>query len=156
MKITLLSVGQRPPKWVNEGYEEYAKRMPKELNFGLKEIKPEPRSLGKNKTELLSCEAQRIEAALPKNAHIVVLDEHGLDLTTQALSNKLATWLQEESEVVLIIGGPDGLDDRIKARAHLKLRLSSLTLPHALVRPLIAEALYRAWSLHNNHPYHRE
>lgn len=156
MKLLIAAVGTRMPAWVSAGFEEFARRMPRELPLQLVEIKAEPRSTGKTVEAMLAAEAERIEAALPPRCRRVILDERGEDLTTRALARRLEAWLAGGEDVALIVGGPDGLAPRIKAGAAEALRLSSLTLPHALVRPLLAEALYRAWSLLKNHPYHRE
>lgn len=156
MKLQLIAVGTRAPDWVAAGYQEFAARLPREAALTLTEIKAEPRASGKTAAQMMRAEAERIEAALPPRARLVVLDERGADLTTRALSERLARWRQDGLDVALVIGGPDGLDPALKARAADTLRLSSLTLPHALVRVLLAEQLYRAWSLLHNHPYHRE
>lgn len=152
----IAAVGTRMPGWVSAGFEEFAKRMPREVPLHLVEIKAEPRSTGKTVEAMLAAEAERIEAALPPRCRRVILDERGADLTTRALARRLEAWLAGGEDVALIVGGPDGLAPALKATAAESLRLSSLTLPHALVRPLLAEALYRAWSLLRNHPYHRE
>ena len=144
------------PAWVEAGFVDFARRMPRELPLQLLEIKAEPRSTGKPVEAMLAAEAARIEAALPSRCRRVILDERGHDITTRELARRLEAWQAGGDDVAFIIGGPDGLDPAIKASAAESLRLSSLTLPHALVRPLLAEALYRAWSLLKNHPYHRE
>ncbi|MDR5756582.1 23S rRNA (pseudouridine(1915)-N(3))-methyltransferase RlmH [Caballeronia sp. LZ035] len=155
MKLVILAVGHKMPDWITKGFDEYAKRMPPELRIELKEIKPEQRSSGRNAESVMAAEKQRIEAALPKNARIVALDEHGRDWTTMQLANALPGWQQEGRDVAFVIGGADGLDPAVKSRAELLLRVSSLTLPHGMVRVLLAEQLYRAWSITQNHPYHR-
>lgn len=143
------------PDWVARGFDEYAKRMPPELRIELREIKPEQRVSTRAATSVMAAERTRIEAALPKGARLVALDEHGLDWTTMQLAQHLPRWQQDGRDVAFVIGGADGLDPAIKAQADLLLRLSSLTLPHAMVRVLLAEQLYRAWSITQNHPYHR-
>ncbi|MDR5812873.1 MULTISPECIES: 23S rRNA (pseudouridine(1915)-N(3))-methyltransferase RlmH [unclassified Caballeronia] len=155
MKLVILAVGHKMPDWITKGFDEYAKRMPPELRIELKEIKPEQRSSGRNAESVMAAEKQRIEAALPKNARIVALDERGRDWTTMQLANALPGWQQEGRDVAFVIGGADGLDPAVKSRAELLLRVSSLTLPHGMVRVLLAEQLYRAWSITQNHPYHR-
>ena len=122
----------------------------------MKAVKAEPRTAGKTAAQLMAAEAQRLEAAIPKGARRVVLDERGSRLTTLQLAERLRFWLGDGRDVVLLVGGPDGLDPALKASADETLRLSDLTLPHAFVRVLLAEALYRAWSLASGHPYHRE
>jgi 23S rRNA (pseudouridine1915-N3)-methyltransferase len=155
MKLLLVAVGQRQPAWADAAFEDFAKRFPAECRLELKAVKAEPRSSGKAVPALLAAEAQRIEAALPKGVRIVLLDERGERRSTRQLSERLRFWLGDGRDVAFIIGGPDGLDAALAARADETLRLSDLTLPHALARVLLAEALYRAWSLHGGHPYHR-
>ena len=156
MRLVLASVGQRPPAWAEAAYEDFAKRFPPELRLELKAVKAEPRSAGKTAAQMMAAEAQRLEAAIPKGARRVVLDERGSRLSTLQLAERLRFWLGDGRDVVLLVGGPDGLDAALKASGDETLRLSDLTLPHAFVRVLLAEALYRAWSVTTNHPYHRE
>jgi 23S rRNA (pseudouridine1915-N3)-methyltransferase len=155
VKLLLVAVGQRQPAWADEAYQDYAKRFPPDLRLELKAVKAEPRS-GKTAEQLMAAEAMRIEAALPKGVRRVVLDEHGTRLTTVQLAQRLTAWTHDGRDVALIVGGPDGLAPPLKASADETLRLSDLTLPHAFVRVLLAEALYRAWTVTINHPYHRE
>lgn len=155
MKLLLVAVGQRLPAWADEAYQDYAKRFPPDLRLELKAVKAEPRS-GKTADQLMAVEAVRIDAALPKGVRRVVLDEHGSRLTTMQLAQRLTAWVNDGRDVALIVGGPDGLAPAIKDSADEALRLSDLTLPHAFVRVLLAEALYRAWTVTINHPYHRE
>ena len=156
MKLVIAAVGTRMPAWVKEAYTEFAKRMPRELTMHLHEIKAESRSGSKSVETMLAAEAARIKSVLPGRCRVVVLDERGADITTQQLAARLKQWMEGGEDVAIVIGGPDGLEPEIKAAAAESLRLSSLTLPHALVRVLLAEALYRAASLLKNHPYHRE
>jgi 23S rRNA (pseudouridine1915-N3)-methyltransferase len=155
MKLYVVAVGQKVPDWAQTAWDDYAKRFPPELPLVLKTVKTEPRG-SKSLETLYAAERERIEAALPKGARVVVLDERGTNLTTKALAAKITQWQREGDDVALIIGGPDGLDPDFKAKAHEKIRLSDLTLPHAMVRVLLVEQLYRAWSINANHPYHRE
>ncbi len=155
MKLLLVAVGHRPPAWADTAYADFAKRFPPELKLELKVVKAEMRG-SKTATQLMAAEAQRIEAAMPKGVRRVVLDEQGDRLTTVALSTRLQAWMRDGRDVALIVGGPDGLDVELKVSADETLRLSDLTLPHAFVRVLLAEALYRAWTVMTNHPYHRE
>lgn len=152
----MAAVGTRMPAWVDAGYSEYAKRMPREMPLTLVEIKPEPRSSGKPAAALMAAEATRLRAALPPRCRRVVLDERGADLTTRALADRLESWGREGDDVAFVIGGPDGLDPAFKQEADESMRLSSLTLPHGLARVILAEAVYRAASLAKGHPYHRE
>ena len=156
MKLLLVAVGHRMPGWVSEGYAEFAKRMPRELPLELLEIKPEPRTTGKTTEAMMAIEAARIDARLPANCRRIALDERGEAPTTRQLAERLGKWMASGADVAFIIGGPDGLDPRVKETAHETLRLSSLTLPHALVRVVLAEALYRAHSVTKGHPYHRD
>ena len=143
------------PDWAQTAWDDYAKRFPYELKVELKAVKTEPRG-SKTVEALVAAERGRIEAALPKGCRIVALDERGTPLTTLALAAKLQKWQLESDDVALVIGGPDGLDPAFKQAAHERIRLSDLTLPHAMVRVLLIEQLYRAWSINANHPYHRE
>jgi 23S rRNA (pseudouridine1915-N3)-methyltransferase len=155
LKLVVVAVGQRVPDWAQVAWDDYAKRFPPEMRLELKAVKTEPRG-SKALATLLAAERERIEAAVPKGARIVALDERGTALTTMALAGKLKAWQLENDAVALVIGGPDGLDPEFKRAAHERVRLSDLTLPHAMVRVLLAEQLYRAWSINANHPYHRE
>lgn len=155
MKLWLVAVGQRPPAWAETAYAEFAKRFPPEMRLELKAVKAEARG-HKPAEQSMAAEAARIEIAVPRGARRVVLDEHGDRVTTLQLSARLQAWLQDGRDVALVVGGPDGLDAAWKAGADEALRLSDLTLPHAFVRVLLAEALYRAWTVTVNHPYHRE
>ncbi|WP_096662457.1 23S rRNA (pseudouridine(1915)-N(3))-methyltransferase RlmH [Polaromonas sp. AET17H-212] len=155
MRLTIVAVGQKVPDWAQTAYDDYAKRFPPELRVELKAVKTEPR-VSKTLDTLLAAERQRIEGVIPKGTRIVALDERGTAMTTVALAEKLKSWQREGDDVAIVIGGPDGLDPAFKQAAHERLRLSDLTLPHAMVRVLLIEQLYRAWSITVNHPYHRE
>ncbi|MDP2018284.1 23S rRNA (pseudouridine(1915)-N(3))-methyltransferase RlmH [Hydrogenophaga sp.] len=155
MKLLIVAVGQRVPDWAQTAYDDYAKRFPPELRVEIKAVKTEPRG-SKTLETLLAAERERIEAAIPRGSRIVALDERGTTLTTKALALQLNEWQLESDDVALVIGGPDGLDPAFRAAAHQRIRLSDLTLPHAMVRVLLIEQLYRAWSVNANHPYHRE
>ena len=156
MKLLVIAVGQRVPDWAQTAWADYAKRFPPELRLELKAIKTEPRSGGKTTEQIMAAERQRIEAAIPSGTHVVALDERGSALTTAALAAKLNQWQGQGGDVALLIGGPDGLHPALRQAAHERIRLSDLTLPHAMVRVLLIEQLYRAWSLNAGHPYHRE
>ena len=156
MKLLIASVGHKMPGWIAEGYDEYARRMPREARMELLEIKPEPRTTGKNTAQIMEAEAQRILNALPPDCRRIALDERGMMPTTKQLSAQMEEWMSEGRDVAFIIGGADGLHESVKKSAHQLMSLSVLTLPHALVRVLLAEQLYRAYSLMHNHPYHRE
>jgi 23S rRNA (pseudouridine1915-N3)-methyltransferase len=155
VRLVIVAVGQRVPDWAQTAWDDYAKRFPYELKVELKAVKTEPRG-SKTVETLYAAERARIEAVIPKGCRIVALDERGTTLTTVALAQKLKHWQLESDDVALVIGGPDGLDPAFKQAAHERIRLSDLTLPHAMVRVVLIEQLYRAWSINANHPYHRE
>ena len=155
MQVTVIAVGDRMPDWIEAGYREYAKRMPPEWHFGLKELKPVDRSGSKTAQTVMAGEASRILSVIPKNARIIALDEHGKDYTTVQLATSMKQWQQDGRDIVFIIGGADGLDADLKKKADVLVRLSSLTLPHGMVRILLTEQLYRASTILQNHPYHR-
>ncbi|OWW21540.1 23S rRNA (pseudouridine(1915)-N(3))-methyltransferase RlmH [Noviherbaspirillum denitrificans] len=155
MQLIIAAVGHKMPAWIEDGFGEYAKRMPPECRILLKEIKPVERSGSKTAETVMALERGKIEAAIPKGSRIIALDERGKDLTTVQLSQLLTQWQQDGRDVTFVIGGADGLDAGFKASADMLVRVSSLTLPHGMVRVLLAEQLYRAWSITQNHPYHR-
>ncbi len=156
MKLLIVAVGQRVPDWAQTAWDDYAKRFPPEIKIELKAIKTEPRTNNKNISALMLAERERIEAAIPKNTRIVVLDERGKNTSTVQLAARLTEWQLGGTDVAIVIGGPDGLDPEFKKSANETIRLSDLTLPHAMVRVLLVEQLYRAWSVNAGHPYHRE
>ena len=160
MKLAIIAVGQKMPDWAQTAFDNYAKRFPPELRLVCKTVKAEPRSGGKTAVQMMQAEAQRITEAIAsacsKNPRVVALDERGTALTTRALADALRGWQEAGDDVALLIGGPDGLLPALRASAHQRIRLSDLTLPHALARVLLVEQLYRAWSVHAGHPYHRE
>lgn len=155
MKLLVVAVGQRVPDWAQTAWDDYAKRFPPELKLELRAVKTEPRA-SKTVEAIYAAERERIEAQIPKGTRIVVLDERGTALRTQALADKLREWQLSGDDVALVIGGPDGLQPAFRQAAHERIRLSDLTLPHAMVRVLLVEQLYRAWSINAGHPYHRE
>jgi 23S rRNA (pseudouridine1915-N3)-methyltransferase len=155
MRLLVAAIGQRQPAWADAAWDDFAKRFPADCKLELKALKAEPRA-GKAAAQCMSAEAQRLEAALPKGVRRVILDERGSRLTTAQLAERLQFWRGDGRDVAFLIGGPDGLDPALKTTADETLRLSDLTLPHAFARVLLAEALYRAWSVVQGHPYHRE
>ena len=155
MQLVIAAVGHRMPAWIEAGFVEYARRMPPDCRLVLKEIKPVDRSGSRSAETVMAMEKSRIDAAIPKGSRIVALDEHGRDLTTMQLAKNLTQWQQGGTDVTFVIGGADGLDAQLKQQADMLLRISSLTLPHGMVRVILAEQLYRAWSITQNHPYHR-
>ncbi|HXF45157.1 MAG TPA: 23S rRNA (pseudouridine(1915)-N(3))-methyltransferase RlmH [Burkholderiaceae bacterium] len=155
MRIAIVAVAQRPPRWAEDACADYLARLPGDFAPRVIEVKPEPRD-GRPVERVLAAEAQRLRAAIPPGYAVVVLDERGKEMTTRAL----AQWLRENRDaaqpVAFVIGGPDGIDAEFKRSARLQLRLSALTLPHALARVVLAEQLYRVWSILAHHPYHRD
>lgn len=144
------------PKWVQEGYAEYAKRLPKACSLKLVELPMAQRGKTSSVEQMKAEEAKRILAAIPKGARLIALDEHGQQVTTKGLADKMEDWLSGGQDIALIVGGPDGLDQTILQQAQWKWGLSKLTMPHPMVRIMVAEQIYRAWSVIHNHPYHRD
>ena len=155
MLIRVIAVGTRMPGWVNDALADYGARLPADLQVEWKQIKAEPRASAGSAAQWLDREAARIRLALPAGATVVALDERGQDLDSAGLARTLARWREAAKPVAVLIGGPDGLQPGLKAAADQNIRLSSLTLPHAMVRVLWAEQLFRAWSMLAHHPYHR-
>jgi 23S rRNA (pseudouridine1915-N3)-methyltransferase len=143
------------PGWIDEAFEEYAKRMPRGMKTELIEIRPEPRSGGKSTGQMTAAEAARLSRALPRGAFVVALDERGREMTTAELARWLDARRRDGRDLAFLIGGADGLAEEAKRAAQATLRLSAMTLPHGLARVLLAEQLYRAASILENHPYHR-
>jgi len=155
MKLLVVALGHRMPAWVGAGWDDYARRLPREFALELVTVKPEPRNSGKPVAQLLAAESVRIAAAC-KGALIVALDERGRGWTTRELANRLARWRDDGRDIAFVIGSADGLAESVKRDAAAVVALSAMTLPHGLVRVLLAEQLYRATSLLAGHPYHRE
>ncbi len=156
MKLLVVAVGNKMPRWVDEAFAVYATRMPRVLPVELVEVRPEPRESGKTVAQLLAAEAQRIGRAVPAGCRRVALDERGREFTTAQFARWLDRQRQDGRDTAFLIGGADGLAPETKKGAEFRLRLSGLTLPHGLARVLLAEQLYRAVSILHNHPYHRE
>jgi 23S rRNA (pseudouridine1915-N3)-methyltransferase len=156
MQLKMLCVGQKMPNWITTGFDEYAPRLSGQCRLTLKEVAPAKRTKAGVAAKYMEEEAVRIEEALVGNPIRVVLDEHGDVIDTKALAKRLEGWLQSGRDVTFVVGGPDGLAPSVKVKADWTWSLTPLTLPHPLVRVVLAEQLYRAWSLLNNHPYHRE
>lgn len=146
MKLWVIAVGHKMPAWAETATQDYIKRMPADCAIHIKELKPD---LNPAK------EAIKIREAIPKGCHIIALDERGKDLTTQDLAQQMSQWRQGGKDIVLLIGGANGLDSELKKEAQSMMRLSSMTLPHAMARVLLVEQLYRAWTVLQGHPYHR-
>ena len=156
MKLLVVAVGTRMPAWVDAGFGDYARRMPRDARVELVEIKPESRGAGRPVGRLLEAEEKRILAAVPAGSLSIALDERGTLLATADLASRIERWRHTGSDLTFIIGGPDGLAERLKRGAALKWSLTPLTLPHGLARVVLAEQLYRAVSILHNHPYHRD
>lgn len=155
MKIHLIAVGEKMPRWVQEGYQEYTKRLPNECALHLTEIPLGHRGKNADIARLTRVEGERMLAAIPDGCKVIALDVKGKAWSTESLSSQLNDWMSSGDDVALLVGGPEGLAADCQARAQLKWSLSALTLPHPLVRVVVAEQLYRAWSILRNHPYHR-
>jgi 23S rRNA (pseudouridine1915-N3)-methyltransferase len=155
MQIRLVAVGTRMPAWVTAGYEEYAKRLPRECELVLKEIAPAKRGKNSDLARLREDEGERLLAALSRDEYVVALDVAGQAWSTPELAQDLRRWLENGRNVALLVGGPDGLFPACLQRADQIRSLSRLTFPHPIVRVIVAEQVYRAWSILQNHPYHR-
>lgn len=156
MKLKILAVGQKMPAWVVTAYQEYAKRMPRECSLDLVEIAPAKRTKNSDLSKVVEDESKQILAAIKTSDYVVALEVKGKQWSTADVAEKLASWQGVQNVIVFIIGGPDGLSKSCLNRANEQWCLSKLTFPHPLVRVVLAEQLYRGWSLMNNHPYHRE
>ena len=155
MQIHLIAVGQRMDDWVNRGFTEFSKRLPPECRINLIEIPPNKRTKNSDISRVIEEEGERLLAAVPARTRVIALDVNGKSWSTEQLAEQLQSWLAEGRDIVLLVGGPDGLSDKCRNRAELSWSLSNLTLPHPLVRVVIAEQIYRAWSITKGHPYHR-
>lgn len=155
MRLLVLAVGERPPAWVREAWADYARRIPKPWTPELVELAPGARGGSRDLRRALDDEGRRVLAALPRAARLILLDEHGHQDTSAAFAGRLAAWARDGRDVALAIGGPDGHAAAVRERAESALALSALTLPHALVRVVLVEQLYRTWTLTVGHPYHR-
>ncbi|WP_019592727.1 23S rRNA (pseudouridine(1915)-N(3))-methyltransferase RlmH [Thioalkalivibrio sp. ALRh] len=155
MRLDLIAIGKRMPDWVAAGFDEYAGRLPRELNLNLQALAGPSGAKSMDTATLLRREGEILLKAIPEGARVILLDERGKGVDTKGVARRLADWQQDGRDVALVIGGAAGLDEAVRARAAWAWSLSPLTFPHMLVRVLVAEQLYRAWSLLNNHPYHR-
>lgn len=155
MKLILLAVGTKMPSWVKEAFTDYQKRFPPEMKLVLEEIAPVKRNGQNSDSKAKELEAKMILEAIPKKAYIIALDERGKQFTSLELGDKVGSWQNLGMDVVLIVGGPNGLTDEVRDKANELWSLSKLTLPHPLVRVFLAETIYRGWSIYANLPYHR-
>ncbi|MGH8201457.1 MAG: 23S rRNA (pseudouridine(1915)-N(3))-methyltransferase RlmH [Steroidobacteraceae bacterium] len=156
MRVRIIAVGTRPPAWVREAYADYTRRLGSRLKLTLVEVEPGPRSAGQSPRKAIESEARKLLTALGPNEWVVALDERGTEMSTRELADWLAGRMREGRDLAFLIGGPDGFAAEVVARSDMSLSLSRLTLPHALVRVVLAEQLYRAMSILTHHPYHRE
>jgi len=156
VRVRLIAVGSRMPKWVREAYEDYITRLSSGLKVSLVEIEPGPRSGTRTPQQAMEAEGQKLLAALRKDEYVVALDEHGSEMTTRELAAWLKTRMQDGRDVAFLVGGPDGFAREVLGRSDFKWSLSRLPFPHALVRVVLAEQLYRAHGVLSNHPYHRD
>ncbi|NVK22133.1 MAG: 23S rRNA (pseudouridine(1915)-N(3))-methyltransferase RlmH [Kangiellaceae bacterium] len=156
MQIRLLTIGQKMPAWVEQGYQEYAKRFPRDFRLELVEVAAAKRGKNADIARITEQEGQALLAQIKPSDWVVVLDVKGKNFSTPQLAENIEHWQQHHPSVVLLVGGPEGLSRECIARANQKWSLSGLTFPHPMVRVIVAEALYRAWSVTVNHPYHRE
>ena len=155
MKIRLLAVGNKMPAWVEQGYQEYARRLPRDCSLELVEISPGHRGKNASTEKAMQQEADALKKAIRPNEHVVALAVEGKPWTTEKLANELEGWRNQGGDVALLVGGPDGMTSEIMALARQRWSLSSLTLPHPLVRVLLSEQIYRAWTILQGHPYHK-
>lgn len=155
MQIHLLAIGNRMPEWVTKGYQDYAKRLPRECELVLREIPPGKRGKNADLERIKEDEGERMLAMIQRDDHVIALEVEGKAWRTETLAAEMARWLTMGQRIILLVGGPEGLADACKARAHQTWSLSPLTLPHPLVRILLAEQLYRAQTILSHHPYHR-
>lgn len=156
MRLHVVAIGTRMPDWVNAGFDEYARRMPRECRFNLAEVQMSARDRARAPTERMSAEATAIRTRIPRGAMTIALDERGSAWSTVNLKERLDRWMASGRDAAFVIGGADGLDAELKRYADERWSLSPLTLPHGMVRVILAEQLYRAWSMLSNHPYHRQ
>lgn len=155
MKIKILAVGTKMPGWVQEGVKEYTKRLPRDFSLEIKEISPGNRSKSSSPARAIAQESELLLNALDPKDFVIALEVKGAPWSTEKLAKKLADWQMEGLHVVILIGGPDGLSAECRQRANQQWSLSALTLPHPVVRVVLAEQIYRAWTINQNHPYHR-
>ena len=156
MRIQLIAAGTRRPAWERDGYASYARRLPRECALSLVEIPVEKRGANADIARLVAREGERMLRHVARGTRIVALDERGKAFSTRELAGRLSEWLRDGRDVALLIGGPDGLAPACKDAAEMQWSLSPLTLPHGLARVLVAEQIYRAWSVMTGHPYHRD
>ena len=156
MQITLYAVGNKMPAWISQGFDQYCRRFPRDMSFNLVEIAPGKRGKNADIARILDKEGEQMLATIAKGSRIVTLEVEGKPWTTPSLANQLERWQLDGRNVALLVGGPEGLSPLCINASEQRWSLSPLTLPHPMVRLIVAESIYRAWSINNNHPYHRE
>ena len=156
MQIDIITVSRKSPTWIEQGFREYVSRMPREMTVKLVEVSPAKRHKSSVRSQIMQDEAKRLLAAIPQSAYVVALDERGSIWDTLQLAAQIRNWQADYAQVALLVGGADGLAEECRARAHAVWSLSRLTFPHEMVRVLLAEQLYRAWTVTVGHPYHRQ
>ncbi len=156
MQITLYAVGNKMPAWISQGFDQYCRRFPRDMSFNLVEIAPGKRGKNADIARILDKEGEQMLATIAKGSRIVTLEVEGKPWTTPSLANQLERWQLDGRNVALLVGGPEGLSPLCIKASEQRWSLSPLTLPHPMVRLIVAESIYRAWSINNNHPYHRE
>lgn len=155
MNIHVIAIGKQMPHWISEGYQEYAKRLPLDYHLNLIEIPSEKRLKNTDIKKIMTVEENKITAAIPRGAQVIALDRIGKTVDTKMLAKRLQTWHDNQQDICFVVGGPEGLSTSFMQNAHETWSLSAMTLPHSLVRVVLAEQIYRAWSVVVNHPYHR-
>ncbi|VAW94699.1 23S rRNA (pseudouridine(1915)-N(3))-methyltransferase [hydrothermal vent metagenome] len=155
MRIQIIAIGERMPSWVQEGYQEYVKRIANGLSISLVEISAEKRNKSSNTPKILEKEAQRMLQAVGKDHYIIALDKGGQSWSTETLAARIRGWQQDGTNISILIGGPEGMTTELLQQAQLKLSFSAMTFPHPIIRVMLAEQIYRAYSIINNHPYHK-
>ncbi len=155
MRIKVIAVGTKMPAWVETGYQEYAKRLPRDFSVQVVELPLGPRGKNASVQKAITKEGEQMLAAIPSGDRVIALDVEGKPWSTEQLARNLSDWRMEGDNYSILIGGPDGLAPTCLQRAHARWSLSALTLPHPLVRIVLIEQLYRAWTILHNHPYHK-
>ena len=155
MRIQIIAIGERMPGWVQQGYQEYIKRIASGITVNLVEVSAEKRNKTSNTQNILVKEAQRMLKAIGKDHYVIALDKGGQSWSTELLANKIRDWQQDGTNVSFLIGGPEGMTAELLQKAHAKMSFSAMTFPHPIIRVMLAEQLYRAYSIINNHPYHK-
>jgi len=155
MRVQIIAMGDRMPDWVQQGYNEYIKRIGAGLDIDLHEISPEKRGKSSDVQRIMQKEAERMRQSIPKGNYIVALDKQGRSWSTEDLADKIAAWQQDATNISILIGGPEGMTRELLTQADARVSISAMTFPHPVVRIILAEQLYRAYSILSHHPYHK-